>query len=369
MPGKPIVVVGEAQGKHEAQLGLGFVGPSGVELLRMMNEAGLIHLTSFDKDYIHRFYTEQKPELIAAVWDMHPEVFRTNVFQHHPPRNDLLFFCGPKAESLPGYPPLAKSKYVRNDWDGELDRLGEEIISRDPNLVIALGNTAIWALAGRTGITKLRGTTLMSSHTVSGYKLLPTFHPAAILRQWENRPIVVADLMKAAREATFPEIRRPFREIHIEPTIEEIRQFVATHILGCDLLSVDIETSGQRVTCIGFSPNPRIAIVIPFVDERRKDRNYWPTAAAEREVWGIIREVLGDGSIPKLFQNGGGYDIGFLWRGYKMPTVGAREDTMLLAHALQPEMLKGLGFLGSIYSDEGAWKHMRIKTETLKRDN
>ena len=37
------------------------------------------------------------------------------------------------------------------------------------------------------------------------------------------------------------------------------------------------------------------------------------------------------------------------------------------ANALQPEGLKGLGYLGSIYSDEGAWKHMRKKDETIKR--
>ena len=41
---------------------------------------------------------------------------------------------------------------------------------------------------------------------------------------------------------------------------------------------------------------------------------------------------------------------------------------MLLHHALYPEMLKGLGFLGSIYSEEIAWKSMRTKGDNLKRD-
>ena len=48
---------------------------------------------------------------------------------------------------------------------------------------------------------------------------------------------------------------------------------------------------------------------------------------------------------------------------------GAEEDTMLLHHALYPESLKGLGFLGSIYCDEGAWKGMRKGTETIKRED
>jgi hypothetical protein len=63
------------------------------------------------------------------------------------------------------------------------------------------------------------------------------------------------------------------------------------------------------------------------------------------------------------------YDVTFLWRSYGIGVRGCREDSMLLHHALQPESLKGLGYLGSVYCDEGAWKHMRTKVETIKRDN
>jgi hypothetical protein len=43
------------------------------------------------------------------------------------------------------------------------------------------------------------------------------------------------------------------------------------------------------------------------------------------------------------------------------------EDTMLLHHALYPELQKGLGFLGSIYTNESSWKNTYRKT-TLKKD-
>ena len=74
--------------------------------------------------------------------------------------------------------------------------------------------------------------------------------------------------------------------------------------------------------------------------------------------------------IPKLFQNGA-YDISFLYRSMRIKVLGATHDTMLLHHALQPESLKSLGFLGSIYSDEGSWKGMRkrVKAKTIKRDD
>jgi len=42
---------------------------------------------------------------------------------------------------------------------------------------------------------------------------------------------------------------------------------------------------------------------------------------------------------------------------------------MLLHHALYPELPKGLGFLGSIYTNEASWKLMRReRSDTVKRD-
>ena len=360
-----IFLLGEAQGENEAQIGKGFVGTSGVELLRMLNEASVITFTPADNEYINRYYQTYDPQMIDCVWNLHPELYRSNVFQQHPPGNRIEHFCGTKAEALKGYPALIKGKYVRAEFGHELERLGDELVEHNPNLILCLGNSALWAMAGATGVSKLRGTTCISNHTVAGFKLLPTYHPAAVLRQWELRPVTVLDLMKAARESAFPEIRRKAREIWIEPSIEDIETFYSQHIAGCKILSVDIETSGQQITCIGFSPRTDLALVIPFHDSRTKSRSYWPTRELELSCWRIVRRILEDAGIKKVFQNGL-YDIAFLWRSVGIGVKGAEEDTMLLHHALQPESLKGLGFLASCYCDEGAWKQMR--TETIKRD-
>lgn len=364
---KPVVLCGEAMGENEAKIGSGFVGASGVELLRMLHDARVIVLTAEDRSLIAKFWTTQDPNCTEAVWQMHPEVYRTNVFQQHPPRNDLKHFCGPKVEGIPYYPALVKSGYVRKEYAYELDRLGEEILSHDPNLIVALGNSALWALAGRTGITKLRGTTCVSTHTISGYKLLCAYHPAAVLRQYELRPTTVADLSKINREKDFPDVRRPKCEIWIEPSLQDIQTFISTYITnGCEILSVDIETSGSQVTCIGFAPRSDLALVIPIHDSRSKNGSYWPTAEAERQCWELIRSVLEDSTVRKVFQNGL-YDLAFLWRAYGLRTMGATHDTMLLHHALQPEALKGLGYLGSIYTDHGPWKNEH-KEQTIGRD-
>lgn len=363
----PIVLLGEAPGVNEVATGTPFVGASGIELLRMLDEAGVISLTASDTDYIRNFYNLGDPRQIDMVWRLHPEVLRMNVFSQHPPGNNIEEFCGGKKEALPGYPALSKGKYVRSDFEGELVRLYEDIARTNPNLVIALGNTPLWALCATTGISKLRGFTRESTKGVPGVKVLPTYHPAAVLRQWELRSVTVIDLSKAVREAAFPEIQRPAREIWIEPDIFDIERFYHESIHGCPLLSVDIETSGEQVTCVGFAPRNDLAIVIPFYDARRKGRSYWANGGDERRAWSVVKEILQDKSIPKLFQNGL-YDIAFLWRSMGLKVYGATEDTMLLHHALQPESLKGLGFLGSIYCDVGAWKSEHKHDTTIKRD-
>ena len=344
-----IAIVGEAWGREEEKARAPFVGGSGYELTKMLKEAG-----------IHR-----------------ADCFLTNVFNLHPPSNDLSFLCGPKVQAIPGYPKLLRGRdkshnyytgdYVRRNFLPELERLSDELIEADPNIVVALGNTALWALTGKTTISKLRGATVLSTHCAAGFKVLPTYHPAAVLRQWNLRPIAVIDFQKSLRESEFGDIRRPIREIWIEPTLEDIYEFHRSFIEGVPLISVDIETSGRSITCLGIAPSRSRAIVIPFYSRKGLGRNYWSTAKLEREVWGYISELLGDPSQGKLFQNGM-YDIAFLWRAMGIKVANAMEDTMLLHYSLQPESLKGLGFLGSVYTDEGSWKDMR-KFKGTKRDD
>jgi uracil-DNA glycosylase len=369
---KPIFLLGEAMGEAEAKIGKGFVGASGIELLRMLSESGVITWTETDQSYLHKYYNTGDPHLINMIWNLHPEVYRSNVFQLHPPSNDLSHFCGPIEGRIPGYPqiPLKGNKkgWVRREFETQLDRLADEILAVDPNLIIALGNIPLWALCGRTGVSKIRGTTCLSTHCVSDYKILSTYHPSAILQGWENRPVTLIDLAKAPHESTFPEVRRPACSIWIEPSITDIEAFINEQIIGCKILAADIETSGTRVTCIGFAPRRDIAIVIPFDDERKPGRSYWPTQEDELAAWALVRRILEDGSIPKVLQNGC-YDAAFLWRSYGIKTMNFKEDTMLLHHALLPESLKGLGFLGSVYTDFGPWKTERKGMDmTIKRD-
>jgi uracil-DNA glycosylase len=334
-----IMFVAEAWGEREETLKQALVGPSGRLLDQMMYQVGI------------------RPK----------DVYKTNVFNFRPRGNKIETVCGPKAYGIEGYPPLTRQLYVRREFARELARLGDEILSVNPNLIVALGNTPCWALLGKTAITKLRGVAHMSTHTIEGYKVLPMYHPAAVLRQWSWYFVSIMDLSKALRESTTADIVRPQREIWIEPSLEDIHEFDRRYLSSASRISVDIETVGEVITCIGFAPSPHLGIVIPVVDRRKPGRIYWTDVHTWRKVYALIKGVL-ERPTHKIFQNGL-YDIAFLRRAWGIRVRGVEHDTMLLHHALFPESLKSLGFLGSVYTNEGAWKQMRGQHTTIKRED
>jgi hypothetical protein len=239
----------------------------------------------------------------------------------------------------------------------------EEIDATRPNCILAAGNTACWAVLQATNISAIRGS-VVNSVTTPTVKVLPTFHPAAVLRQWSWRPITVADIIKAYREAQHPELIRPERSILINPTMHELVHWRDEMLLELppDMMAVDIETHAQQITTIGFAWKRDAGISIPFAAHP----HYWSTHAEEKSAWLIVRSVL-ESNIPKLFQNGM-YDLQYIIR-WGMRPNNVAEDTMLLHHALYPELRKGLGFLGSIYSNESPWKLLgRRKADSVKRD-
>lgn len=335
-----VVICGEAWGADEARERTAYVGYSGWLLTQMLEEAGI----------------------------RRADCFLTNVFNFQPEGNNIETLCGGKADGISGYPALTKSKYVRAEFEPELERLRDELLEHNPNVIIATGNVPLWALTGNVAISKRRGTTLYSTKVVSGFKVLPVYHPAAIGRQWDLRAVTVLDLQKAERESHFPEIIRPRREVWIEPELEDLERFYELYIRDCDQLCADIETVGTQISCIGFAPSPTVALVVPFIDHRRARGSYWPNKQAELAAWRFVIRML-DLPCGKTFQNGV-YDIAFLWRSYRIQVRNPSHDTMLLSHALQPEAPKGLAFLGSVFTNESSWKLSGPRyNKTLKKED
>lgn len=358
-----IALVGEAFGEQEDLTGLPFIGASGQELSRLLREAGL----------------ERSEVLLTNVLALRPFVDAGNGVKLK--TNDFAAMCCGR-EALPdGYAarPLRPGLYLRPEFLPEVNRLYAELQEVRPNLVICLGGTALWALTGSGAIGTLRGTIMSASGPAGGHqgvggetvgsplKVLPTYHPSYLFKQWSHRPVVLADLMKAKHEAQFPEIRRPSRRILVSPTLQEVRDWVFETLqrIQPPMLAVDIETARGQITMIGFARSREDALVVPFVFPWGE--SWWEDIEDELHVRALCQELLAS-AVPKVFQNGL-YDIQWLMdEGFELRSCA--EDTMLLHHSLYPELQKGLGFLGSIYSSEPAWKLMRGRGNDMefKRD-
>lgn len=353
LPFNGIAAVGEAWGEQESYLLKPFVGESGQELTRMLEAAGI----------------------------QRSACYLTNLLHLRPERNDLGTLCTTTAiarceydraglSSLyPDYPYPSTYNYsavtvgpsgghLRPRFLDSLGRLDAELRAIKPRVVVALGNTALWALTGKTGIGKARGA-IIPPGDGREWAIVPTYHPAAVLRKWNDRPTVIFDLIKA-RRAALGLTARPSRSIYVADHPSDFALLPPG-----DPVAVDIETAHGLITCVGLSPTPHFALVIPFVDKRAVGYSYW-TREFEILAWRFIQQILSSRRV-KLFHNGA-YDLSwFLRDGFGVSSF--IEDTMLAHHAAFPEISKSLRYLASIYTDELAWKDMRRVSsgETTKR--
>lgn len=367
------VLVGEAWGEREERFHHALVGPSGKELARMLAQAGAAPpLPELARDGTELYLNELD---MIKHWEMLRRdcgIAVANVFDEHPPNNDIEWFF--QRERNDTMPPLRPARYINPEHMHHIIRLWNEIRDLQPNLIVSMGNSACWATLGQVKISALRGTVQVSAiPAIQGIKVLPVFHPAAILRQWNLRPTTVADLTKARREMEFPEVRRVDRFITIAESLDEIKEWISR---PAQAYAVDIETYRGQMTMIGFARSRSDALVVQFVDPiwtqsaeqglaGQMSPNWWSCTEEEIQARRLVQELLVK-PIPKIFQNGL-YDLQYLLREGFRPRR-CEEDTMLLQHSLYPELPKALGFLGSVYCDEVAWKQMRRAGETLKRE-
>ncbi len=394
-----ILLIGEIYGETEEKYNQAFTGSSGVELAHMLRDSGLGPNISLFCQKCQEW--GEYPNCKLCLESLYPssldminhwqnlrtthEFETTNVFNFHPENNDLgnIFSPDHKSNFLPGikYHLKRPISYIMPEHIHHVETLWERVNTTKPNLCLLLGNIASWAMLRQTKITQIRGFITTSPITLS--KCLPTFNPANILRDWPSRPIVLADFHKAQRECEYPETRFEKRKVIYHANIEEIENWFR---LPANRYTVDIESGYALYTDVelkNMSPNMRYAlssqismvgferdkgldaIVVEFMTRNNPDLSYWQNRDDEIKAWQLVKSALGT-DIPKTFQNGM-YDICRLLY-YGIKTRNAADDTMLLHHALFPEMKKSLGFLGSIYSNSLEWKSMYAKGESLKRE-
>ena len=320
------------------------------------------------------------------------ECLITNVFDTQLPDNDVKNWCAGKKErdvwitemveqAMPvgvdydpdnpvsiryDIPPIMRGAYLKPEYTHHLDRLAQELSVAAPNLIVPLGGTALWALTGYSNIMSRRGAVDEATMTAPGVKLLPTLHPAFLFHSYKLLHVVVADLIKASEESHYPDVRTTPCEVWIEPTLEDMHDFMFKHLDRAESISIDIETipGFRAMKSIAFAPSPHLAIVVPFTDTNSLNNSYWPTLEEELQAWNWVAAVC-ESDYPKVGQN---FSYDFHWLYDKGIAVrNYSDDTMLMHHALFLELPKDLGFLGACYAKRRAWKLLR-GGKTLKRD-
>jgi len=261
--------------------------------------------------------------------------------------------------------PITTYGYLKQEMEQDLQRLYNELNEANPNVIITMGGVSLWALTGFDKVGVYRGAVIPTSAEQFNrqYKVVPSYNPSAIVRNYGFRAHVFSDFKKAQRESEFKHINYTNRELWISPKLDDLYAFESEYIRRNNAeqpLAFDIETAGGQITCIGFAPSLNHAIVVPF------KYNYW-SRDEEAKAWTWVKDLLEDTNLVKVAQNQM-YDVS--WLNYKQNIIvkGLIHDTMHAQHALQPEMEKGLGFLGSIYTNESAWKTLAKFSKSTKAD-
>jgi len=338
-----IAVVGEAPGLNESLYKRPFVGEAGNELRRMLTEANLDPTT----------------------------IYFTNTFKLKPPdsdraKNDIqaFFVSGTHPDADRSLPAFGPNKYVRSPMGEHVRELFNELRMVDAKLVVALGNVALWGLLGKQKISAFLGTV----HGPTGdrpFTVIPTYHPSAVLRQYNFRTTTIANLRKCAGVArdlgpgtNQPIASAPRYNITINPTLEQVEAF-AERAIRAPEIAVDVETMFGQIRTISFTIRANQAFVIPFWEPPAN--SYWPTLDGELRAWRAVKRIM-ESPGDKIGQNFL-YDIQYLWRVHGIKVRGNIHDTMAWSHAAEPELPRTLGHLAATYLNMPEWKTMRVKSE------
>ncbi len=164
LAGARVMVIGEAPGGEEDRIGRPFVGRAGQLLDRMLAAIGLSR-------------TALTPEDAAYI---------TNILPWRPPGNRT-----PTPAEVALFLPFIE----------------RHIELAKPDFIFSIGNTPTKTLLDTaTGIKRMRGRWVR--HKASGLPLLPSFHPAYLLRQPADKRLAWRDLLslRAALDGDLPEL-------------------------------------------------------------------------------------------------------------------------------------------------------------------
>jgi uracil-DNA glycosylase family 4 len=211
-----------------------------------------------------------------------------------------------------------------------------------PNVRIVLGNEALLAEIGNTGIEKWRGSIFKSIR--DAVKCVATFHPAFLMRGKQDWAwVVVEDLGKAKRESYDPELPSITDNYELKAQEPHFRDYTNTTSIW------DIETTGLDIR------NDSIKI-IGVQDSEDVSRRF-----VQVFTWMIAQDAC-----AKFIQDPDNILIGHNLYAYDLPMIEVKtgvaakcqvHDTIIMSNLAFSDLPNSLAFNSSLYSNRPYWKH------------
>jgi DNA polymerase len=216
-----------------------------------------------------------------------------------------------------------------------------------PTVIAALGSWPLAFLTGKKGIKKWRGS-ILSYINDESIKVIPTFHPAAVLRDRGLYPTFDLDIKRIIGDSAFAEKRLPVRRFITDPRGLELEEWTEK-LCASEYLACDIETvkRSKHILCVGFSPSPDVGVcIVPSHFEGKR--------AIERILASDAKKIFQFGTFDTLQLTENGYQI-------NDPKAAERErpyywDTLIAQHTVAPELPRSLEYLTSIITREPYYK-------------
>lgn len=328
----PLMIVGEAPSEKDAERRGPFLGGSGWMLDECLKATGLTR----------------------------SQAFLTNVLREVPARGELDAYVAlkkkdrtPQHRDVLGLPVLPSVAFGR-------DLLLQEIALVQPTVIFACGNLAWWALTGRWGVRKWRGSVIQVEVAGVLVKVIAGLHPGAVVREYSQKVAFIRDLHRVRQELEKGRAYgRPPRDYTVRPTYEGAVAWLTDLLTKLDTsptpvsVAADIETRAGHHACVGFATSKVRAICIPWMCVERPD-GYWELEE-EFQLVLLSNRIMRHPNVRLIWQNGA-YDHQYEHRYHGIiPRLGS--DTMVTQHAIYSVSPKSLDYLASIYCEHYVyWK-------------
>lgn len=336
-PSAPIMVIGMAPGNEELLAGRPFIGGSGKLLWGQSRSAGFGRENVYIVNTINELPERTNPtaEQYEKYWDAFDEA--VGAF-----RGRIVLCLGGAAfwrytfiGNLPAAPIESWRGYLVSPE--ECDVHYRTVTVEETYKTSRKNPDGSWKY--RKGDTKYarRRMALHPVVTSSVEVILPTIHPAAVLRAgFATLPAFAADIRRVGRA-----LRGQLEKRTVSYVTYEVLEAPTS---GGEPVSVDIETDGLHgdVNRVGLATR-RNTMTLPW--------GHQAAAAA--------RHYTENTAFTKIFWNSG-FDIPRL-EAAGVKTLGDFRDPMLGAQLLQPDLFKGLKKVAPLLMDVRRWDHKALE--------